>query len=741
MDLYEGLISALSQMATASVVLYFLLGTLNGLVFGALPGLSGSVGIALMIPLTFGLGATESMTLFVAALSGQTFAGSISAILLNTPGTSPNAATTLDGYPLARQGRGGFAVGISASASALGSLIGVVLLVALLPVVRSLILSFSMPEFTMLAVMGLAAIAMAARGAVLKGLISGAFGVLLSFVGFSPIGGELRYVFGVRNLTSGIDVIAVLIGLFAVSEVLRLLLHEERVADDAPPSMFSRDQVWEGVRYVLTQPWLLIRSSVIGTGIGIIPAVGGTVASFIAYFQARKTSRDGTFGFGDPRGVLAPEAANDAKDAGAALPSLAFGLPGSADWAIILGAMILHGVNPGPNVIRERPDIVWVAIIVIVAASFLTSLVGVLFAPYAVRVTRIRVGILAPVVGALAITGAFALERQIIDLWMAVAFGVLGYFMRRNNVPVVPLILGLILGETTERSFIQSIDLFDGPSVFVTRPISLALLLVTVVLLVSEYLSARRRRPPSDSASIKVSRELVVTMGVLFAAAAGATILAYGFNRDSRIFPLAVGWILLVLLGIFFAVAFVPALNRRFGGLLHDHSQLDAATPRLPDDPGPGHDDVAPPSSDTGTSPLHVPAGAHGVRRTAPVADGHPGAYVDVGEQVTAEADPVGVAVREARRVPEATPAEPPSGRQRPRRREAGLLALVGALAVAAWVVGLAVSLPVFMLVAMVRFGGVHWRSAMLATTGTLVVIYLMFNVLLDVPIHVGMLG
>lgn len=733
MDLYEGLVSALGQMATASVLLYFLLGTLNGLVFGALPGLSGSVGIALMIPLTFGLGAIESMTLFVAALSGQTFAGSISAILLNTPGTSPNAATTLDGYPLARQGRGGFAVGISASASALGSLIGVVLLVALLPVVRSLILSFSMPEFTMLAVMGLAAIAMAARGAVLKGLISGAFGVLLSFIGFSPIGGELRYVFGVRNLTSGIDVIAVLIGLFAVSEVLRLLLHEDHVADDAPASMFSRSHVWEGVRYVLTQPSLLIRSSLIGTGIGIIPAVGGTVASFIAYFQARKTSKDGRFGFGDPRGVLAPEAANDAKDAGAALPSLAFGLPGSADWAIILGAMILHGVNPGPNVIRERPDIVWVAIIVLVAASFLTSLVGVLAAPYAVRITRIRVGILAPVVGALALTGAFALERQILDLWLAVAFGVLGYFMRRNNVPVVPLILGLILGETTERSFIQSIDMFGGLSVFVTRPISLGLLLITVALLVSEYVSARRRRATSASAAVAVSGELVATMGVLFVGAAGATIFAYGFNRESRIFPLAVGWILLVLLGIFFAVAFVPALNRRFGGLLRDHSQLDAM-PVLPDDPGPGLDDVAPPSSGRAT-PLD-PEAPRDERGLVPAADEQGGASFDE----RAALQPVGVVVGEV--VPErgAAPAEAPPGPERRRGREAGLLLLVAVLGVAAWVVGLALSLPVFMLVAMVGFGGIRWRAAILATAGTLLAIYLMFNVLLEVPVHMGML-
>jgi TctA family transporter len=733
-DLLEGLTSALSQMATISVLVFFLLGTVNGLVFGALPGLSGSVGIALMIPLTFGIGAVEAMTLFVAALSGQTFAGSVTAILLNTPGTSPNAATTLDGYPLARQGRGGYAVGISAAASAMGSLIGAILLISLLPIVRSLILSFSFPEFTMLAVMGLAAIAMASRGAVLKGLISGALGLLLSFVGFSPIGGQLRYVFGVRTLTSGIDVVAVLIGLFAVSEVLRLLLHEERVADADAATVFARSQVWEGVRYVLSKPWLLIRSSLVGTGIGIVPAVGGTVASFIAYFQARKTSKDGRFGHGDPRGVLAPEAANDAKDAGAALPSLAFGLPGSADWAIILGAMILHGVNPGPNVIRERPDLVWIAILVLIAASFLTSFIGVAVAPYAVRVTRIRVGMLAPVVGALAITGAFALERQIIDLWVAVLFGVVGYYMRRNNVPVVPLILGLILGDTTERSFIQSIDVFDGIGVFVTRPISLALVIITVALLMSEYVSARRHRPASSGSRIHVSRELFMIMGLFLATGVAATALAYGFGRDSRTFPLAVGWTLNGLVLIFFAVALVPTLNRRFGGLLRDHSQLELPDQPPPARPGPGKDDVLPPSrqgTDAATLVVEPQAGqetAIAEKTASAVASDQPAQTVlPAGESEKASPG------RRASR-----PARLSTGSER--RQELWLVAVFAALSVAAWIFGLAISLPVFMIVAMMRFGNVRLVPSLLVTAGTLAAIYFMFSVVLGVPVHLGML-
>jgi len=495
MEIFNSMFTGMGELLVWPLPLWFALGVLNGLVFGLLPGLSGSVGIALMVPFTFGFGAGESMALFVAALSGQTFAGSISAILLNTPGTSPNAATTLDGYPLARQGRGGFAIGISAAASAMGSLIGVVVLIALLPVVRNVILAFSFPEFTMLAVMGLAAIAAASSGSLVKGLVSGGVGLLLSFVGFSPVAGELRYVFGFAQLWQGVDLIAALIGLFAISEVIRLLVRRETVAKNLDALKFSNDQVWEGVRFVFRHPWLLIRSAVLGTGIGIVPGVGGTVASFLAYFQAVHTSKDPeNFGKGDPRGVLAPEAANDGKDAGSALPSLAFGLPGSSDWAIILGALMLHGINPGPNLIREAPDVVWIAVWVIFIASWVTSIIGVLSAPYLVQITRLRPSILAPVVAVMGTVGAYALQRQFIDVVFALGFGILGYYMRKYNFPAVPLILGLLLGHHVERAFFQSLQVFDqGLLIFVTRPISLALVLITVFVFVAPVLSTHRR--------------------------------------------------------------------------------------------------------------------------------------------------------------------------------------------------------------------------------------------------------
>ena len=495
MEIFDTMMSGLSMLLEWPLPLWFAIGMINGMIFGLLPGLSGSVGIALMIPLTFGFNTGEAMALFVAALGGQTFSGSLTAILLNTPGTAPNAATTLDGYPLARQGRGGFAIGISAAASAMGSVIGLIVLVALLPFVREIILSFSFPEFTMLAVLGLAAIAAASTGSLAKGLISGGIGLLLSFVGFSPIAGELRYVFGVTQLWQGVDLIAALIGLFAISEVIRLLVRQETISADLGDVRFPKRDVWEGVFFVFRHPWLLIRSSILGTGVGAVPGVGGTVASFLAYFQAVHSSKDPeNFGKGDPRGVLAPEAANDAKDAGSALPSLAFGLPGSSDWAIILGALVLHGVNPGPNLIREAPEVVWIALWVLFFASFADSIIGIFAAPYLVKVTKVPPAILAPIVATLALVGAYGLQRQFVDVVFTLLFGVLGYYMRRHHVPLVPLILGLLLGASVERAFFQSLQVFDqGLWIFVTRPISLTLVVLTVLVFILPIVTTRRR--------------------------------------------------------------------------------------------------------------------------------------------------------------------------------------------------------------------------------------------------------
>lgn len=726
---------ALESMASWGFVLGLSIGILNGMIFGILPGLSGSVGIALMIPFTFGMEPTTAMGLFVGALSAQTFAGSISAILLNTPGTSPNAATTFDGYPLARQGRGGFAIGISAMSSFMGSLIGVAILIALFPLMRGVILAFSFPEFTMLGVLGLAAIAVASRGSTLKGILSGLLGLCISFVGFAPIGGDLRYVFNQLSLYDGISVVTVLIGIFALTEAVRLLSSGEKVAKGGMEFKFGHGQMWEGARYALSKPWLLIRSSLIGTAIGIVPAVGGTLASFLAYFQAAKTSKNPKFGRGDPRGVLAPEAANDAKDAGAALPTLAFGIPGSSDWAIILGAMIIFGIQPGPNLIRDHPDIVWVAIFVIVIASFTSSALGMAFGPRLVRITRIRPGILAPIVAILAVTGAFALNGNIVDVFVVVIAGLVGYAMRVLGIPSVPLILGLILGVTVERSFLQTLSTFDSITIFVTRPISLVLVLLVVAIIVYEIISSVRegkRHPDRLAAGIARGAK---PGSVVFAAAMAVVgivslVLATDFSPEAALMPNIVGWMIVVCSVGYVLIALIPPLQRVLGAAIADTGNMenqDLAALGVDDD----EDDESTARrgvTSAGTAPANSPSESAVSMR--PQSESEPAPTLQSSDIATDTADQTGLPT---------APEDTTDPREIRRRTIRSLLVIVG-IAPLVLLFGIAVAVPAVLILFTRLVSRESWRTTAMVTVITSISLYLIFVGVLRLQLDAGLL-
>ena len=734
MDLTDGILLALESMATWGFVLGLSIGILNGMIFGLLPGLSGSVGIALMIPFTFGMEPTTAMGLFVGALSSQTFAGSISAILLNTPGTSPNAATTFDGYPLARQGRGGFAIGISAMSSFLGSVIGVAILIALFPLMRGVILAFSFPEFTMLGVLGLAAIAVASRGSTLKGILAGLLGLTLSFVGFAPIGGNIRFVFDQISLYDGIGVVAVLIGLFALTEAVRLLSSGERVAQTDAQFKFGHSQLWEGARYALSKPWLLIRSALIGTGIGIVPAVGGTLASFLAYFQAAKTSKNPIFGRGDPRGVLAPEAANDAKDAGAALPTLAFGIPGSADWAIILGAMIIFGIQPGPNLIRDNPDIVWVAIFVIVIASFASSVLGMAFGPQLVRLTRIRPGILAPVVAILAVTGAFALKGNIVDVFIVVVAGLVGYAMRVLGVPAVPLILGLILGVTIERAFLQTLSTFDSIAIFVTRPISLVLVLLVVAIIVYEVVAGVReakRHPDRLAAGIARGAKpgSVVFAAALALVAIVTLVLSTDFSPEAALMPTIVGWLLLICSVAYILIALVPPLQRVLGAAIADTGNMENQDLKESDD-----------------EDEHVDIESDGSVSSGGAASASSRSSSVVAQPEGSETDPLASAsvvnsTPESREETAHTRTEvAQDGALDVRRRTIRSLLVIAGIAPSVLLFGIAVTVPATLLLFSRLVSRESWRTTAIVTVSASVALYLIFVVVLGLRLDGGLL-
>jgi TctA family transporter len=711
-DFTDGLGLALESMRSWVFVLAFLLGCLNGMLTGLLPGLGGSVGIALMIPFTYGMDTASAMGLFVAALAGQSFTGSITAILLNVPGSSPSAATTIDGYPLARQGRGGFAIGISATASFLGSLVGPLCLLALIPLVRPIVLAFSFPEFTMLGILGLTIIAMASRGSMFKGIVAGLVGVLFSFVGFAPIGGDVRFVFDQPALYGGLEVVVVLVGMFAVTEALQLLRTNEAVARDVTTAGLDRSQVWEGVRYTVKQPFLLLRSSLLGMGVGLVPAVGGTVAAFLAYFQAAKTVKEPRFGQGDPRGVLAPEASNNAKDAGSTLPSLAFGIPGSSDWAIILGALIIHGVTPGPNLIREHPDLVWIAIFVLVAAAFVASALGLLFAPQLLYVTRVRPGILSPIVLMLAVVGSYALNFSTVDVIVGLTFGLIAYAMRAVGIPLIPVILGFILGPLVERSFLQTLSSYGGPQGFVSRPLSVVLLVLVIAVVAWEVVSSRRTRardPEAIQAGVRsaVRPASLAVMSGFGLLAVVAIVLAADFTPQGRRFPLLTAGLLLAFVAIYLLIATVPPLRRHLGGAISDGGGMEDMASRVE------HEAADAAEQGTGARP-DVP----GFDRpeTTPDPVDSPG----VG--------PHKVAVEDRQQDPET------------RRRLAVSLALVVATLAGSVLVGVAVTVPVVLLLFLRLVTHESWRTTVITTVATSAALYLVFVELLQVPLEGGSL-
>ncbi|MEK9679110.1 MAG: tripartite tricarboxylate transporter permease, partial [Rhodospirillaceae bacterium] len=409
--MFESATEALALLFTLKGSLYLCLGVGIGLVFGAIPGLGGTTAIALLIPLTFGMQPAEAITLIGGVMGSVAFGGSISAILLNTPGIAPNAATCFDGFPLAQQGKAGMAIGAAATASSLGGILGVAILVAVIPIAKEIVLLFGPPEFFALAILGLGAIALSTGGKFLRGLIAGGVGLALAFVGLDAVNGGDRFTGGVEYLLDGVRLVPTLTGVFAIAEMINLTLKGGRVVSGGGESM-KISRVSDGIVAVFKNIPILIRGSAIGAFIGAIPGVGGTVASFLSYASTVQASKNPeSFGTGNIQGVIAPESANNAKDGGALIPTLAFGIPGSAEMAIFLGVLILHGLEPGPMMLVEHEGVVFSLIVAVASAAILASVIGLILARWLSLITLVDVHILAPTVVAVALVGVYALHN------------------------------------------------------------------------------------------------------------------------------------------------------------------------------------------------------------------------------------------------------------------------------------------------------------------------------------------
>jgi TctA family transporter len=471
---------------------YLLAGTVIGLAVGVLPGLGALQCLALLTPVTYGMSPPHALVLLIGAAGAVPFGGSVTSILLNTPGSSQNAVTLLDGFPLTRQGKAGLALGASGMASAMGGVLGALVLALIIPLGRHLILAFSYPEYFMLAIMGLSVIAAVAEGSLLKGVIAGLLGLLFASFGYDPVTGSVRFAVGITYLREGIKIVPALLGLFAIAESIDLLHKNQPLV-----TTLIRDRITgigEGIRSVFRNFWLFVRSSVIGTIIGIIPGVGGPVAVVVAYGFSVQTAKDKTkFGKGDIRGVIAPESANNAKEGGALLPTLVFGIPGSAEMAVLLAALMLHGIQPGPRLLLDHPEVAYIIIYSLLASSILASLLGLSLARYAMKLTLVPVRFIGPVVFSLSLVGTYGINAEVGDMLVALVFGLLGYFMKSHQYSRAALVVGLVLGRMVQKTFHQTLAAM-GPVAFFTRPISLGILLGTLFILFWSVSSYRRSK-------------------------------------------------------------------------------------------------------------------------------------------------------------------------------------------------------------------------------------------------------
>ncbi|MEJ2172701.1 MAG: tripartite tricarboxylate transporter permease [Woeseiaceae bacterium] len=474
---------------------YLVLGVAVGIVFGSIPGLGGATAIALLLPLTFGMEPDQAVILMGGIMGAVSIGGSVSAILLNTPGTAPNAATCIDGYPLTRQGKAGLAIGAAATASSIGGIISLGILVAVLPVARTIVLWFGPPAFFMLAVLGLTSLTVAS-GNLLRGLIAACIGLFFGFVGYDDIGGTARYTIGIDFLWDGISIVPLLIGLFAIAEMMNLYRTGGPISASDDGDTVKVVGTMDGVRSVFANLRTLFSGSAIGTVIGLVPGVGGTVASFLSYSFAAQTSKNNeNFGSGDIRGVIAPEAANNAKDGGALIPTLAFGIPGSAEMAIFLGVLILHGIDPGPMLLIERESTIFMLILALLVATVISGGVILTAARHLARIAHIDSMLLIPCVITVSFVGAYALHSSIGDVFIAAFFGMLGFVMIRFDYPRITLVIAFVLSGLMERNFIQSMIMFEGDwRLFFGDTTTLVLFLLTLCALLIPIVNRVRTR-------------------------------------------------------------------------------------------------------------------------------------------------------------------------------------------------------------------------------------------------------
>lgn len=479
----------LAAALTWDRMLVMFVATVLGLVLGAMPGLGPLAAMALLIPFTFTMDPLAAVLGLASISVAANCSGSFSAILLNVPGETASTATCFDGHPMARQGLATVAIGLSIGASFVAAIIGIIAVILVIQPLVKVALAFGPPENFALAVIAIAFVSSLARKSIGKGLLMAAFGLWLSTVGIDAVNGEPRYTFGLIDLQDGIDLVPVLTGVFAVTEIITWIQERGTIARLGR----LEGSVWRGVFDTLRHPVALIRSTFVGIGVGVIPGVGSVIASFLAYEVEKLSSRSPErFGKGAPEGVIAPEAANNSSISASLAPALALGIPGGATSALLLVALMVHGIRPGSMLFTSHSELLFGFLVGLIIGAIMFLLVSVLLARPLAMVTLVRAELLAPVFLVLCFAGVYAQDQQFSDIVLAVVFGLIGCAAKALDFPPVPLVLGLVVGRLLETSVVQSLAISDGDwTIFFTRPVSASLLGLAALIIAFTTLRAR----------------------------------------------------------------------------------------------------------------------------------------------------------------------------------------------------------------------------------------------------------
>ncbi|WP_219907812.1 tripartite tricarboxylate transporter permease [Cereibacter changlensis] len=516
--------------------------------------------IAVLVPFTFVMDPASGLIMLGAIYTGAIYGGAFAAILVNTPGTPSAIATTFDGYPMAKRGDGDLAVTLATIASVFGGLVGAILLITLSPKLATLALAFQSTEYFWLALLGLTLIATLSQGNLVKGLIGGMFGIFLSMIGVAVIGGDVRFTAGLPSMLGGIDIVAALIGLYCLPVLIGMVATPDQHLEPAEARGF---RLFEAIGISLKNWFNLIRSSLIGTLVGILPGAGGSIASLIAYAEAKRASKNSdNFGKGEPGGILATESSNNATVGGGFIPTLVLGIPGTPPDAVIMGALMVQGIRVGPSLFQSGDDTVYVFMTGLVVATLLMLPVGLIVGRYAFRfITNVPKAMLVPLIAFMTIIGSFAIHANPHDVVVMVVLGIVGWAAGRAGFGASPIVLGLVLGQIAEQGFMRAWMIGGARGDFlgqllVNRPISwgiLALILLTMMLPLFRMRAARRAaageiaREGAVAGPVQIDRAGLIGSAVFLALAVWMLIQASGLSVMAAAFPYAIGAALAVL--------------------------------------------------------------------------------------------------------------------------------------------------------------------------------------------------